>query len=136
MEFPGRAKRLSGRQVIRSPYRSGEVPLMNDLRHGFAVVGFLLLSSVASTALAQGAAPAPGHNVSEIKLAPCPGMPTCTTGSVQAGDPAKGSSIILARMTSGCVFPWHWHTPGEHIMMVSGTARVEMKDARPLTLRS
>lgn len=73
-------------------------------------------------------APMAVHNLADITLAPFPGMPSCATGSVQSGDPTKGPSIILSKLTAGCVFPWHWHTPNEHLMMVAGTATVEMKD--------
>jgi quercetin dioxygenase-like cupin family protein len=65
-----------------------------------------------------------------------PGLPTCTTGSVQNGDPSKGSSVILAKTTTGCKIPWHWHSASEQLMVVSGSAKVEMKDGSPTTLRS
>jgi quercetin dioxygenase-like cupin family protein len=39
-------------------------------------------------------------------------------------------------MSAGCAIPWHWHTPSEHLMMVNGAARVEMKEGKPLTLRA
>jgi len=55
---------------------------------------------------------------------------------VQSGDPAKGPSIILAKVAAGCSIPWHWHTPNEHLMIVSGAARLEMKDGKPLTLQA
>ena len=102
-----------------------------------AVVGFLSFAVIASSGMAQVAAePAAGQNLADMKFAEFPGMPTCSTGSVQAGDPGKGPSILAAKATSGCVFPWHWHTPNEHLMMVSGTARLEMKDAKPMTLNA
>jgi len=85
---------------------------------------------------ARDAAPAPGKNVADMKFATFPGMPACSIGSVQNGDPAKGASIVMAKMNAGCVFPWHWHTPNEHVMMVSGVARAEMKDAAPVMLRA
>jgi quercetin dioxygenase-like cupin family protein len=36
--------------------------------------------------------------------------------------------VILIKGKAGCVVPWHWHTPTEHVMIVSGSAKVEMKD--------
>src|SRR6266581_4066773 len=78
----------------------------------------------------------PGRNMSEMKFVMVPGLPTCTPGSVQAGDPSKASSVILAKLATGCSIPWHWHTPNEHLMIVSGTARVEAKDGKPFTLRA
>ena len=56
------------------------------------------------------------------------GFPACTTQAVQSGDPSKGPSVILFKGTKNCTIPWHWHTPTEQVMLVSGTARVEMKD--------
>jgi quercetin dioxygenase-like cupin family protein len=76
------------------------------------------------------------RNVADMQLAPVPGFPTCAPAAVQAGDPAQGSSIIYGELETGCVVPWHWHTPNEHLMIVSGTARAEMKGAAPLVLEA
>ena len=80
--------------------------------------------------------PSSGRNVTEMKLTTIPGLPTCAHGSVENGDPTKGPSIIFAKIPAGCSIPWHWHTPNEHVMIVSGVARLDMKDAKSLTLRS
>jgi len=77
-----------------------------------------------------------GRNVTEMKLTMMPSLPTCTLGTVESGDPTKGPSIIFAKVSAGCSVPWHWHTPTERIMIVSGVARIEMKDGKPLTLRA
>jgi quercetin dioxygenase-like cupin family protein len=77
-----------------------------------------------------------GRNIAEMKLTTIPGLPTCATGSVQSGNPTNAFSIIYAKMPAGCSIPWHWHTPNEHVMIVSGVARVDMKDAKSLVLRS
>ncbi|HEV8267329.1 MAG TPA: cupin domain-containing protein [Thermoanaerobaculia bacterium] len=77
-----------------------------------------------------------GTNAAQMKFMAFPGMPTCATGAVASGDPTKGPSVILSKAATGCTFPWHWHTPSEHVMMVSGSARVEMKDAKPVTLKA
>lgn len=96
-----------------------------------------LILSLTSFARAQGAAgQAAGMNMAEMKFAPVPNMPTCSTGSVQSGDPTKGPSIILAKAAPGCSIPWHWHTPNENLMMVSGEGHLEMKDGKPLALRA
>jgi quercetin dioxygenase-like cupin family protein len=79
---------------------------------------------------------APVRNVEQMKLGPFPGLPACATGAVVNGDPGKGPSIILSRTAKGCLIPWHWHTPNEHLMMVSGVARLDMKDGKPQTLRA
>lgn len=88
----------------------------------------------------SGAALADDHpttvNVAQAKWMKFPGFPTCAPGSVVNGDPSKGPSIILAKGSAGCVVPWHWHTPNEHLMMISGTARLQTKDGKPSTLRA
>jgi quercetin dioxygenase-like cupin family protein len=96
----------------------------------------MLVMSFAATSHAQKAPHPPGQNVEAMHFMEIPGMPTCSTGSVQSGDPTKGPSIILAKMATGCVIPWHWHTPTESLMMVSGEAHATMKDGTSVTLRA
>lgn len=55
---------------------------------------------------------------------------------IETGDAAKGSSIIVERWSPGCVIPWHWHTPNEHVMMVSGTLSFEIKDEKPTRVKA
>jgi quercetin dioxygenase-like cupin family protein len=76
-----------------------------------------------------------GRNVADMKLTTIPGLPTCAVGSVQSGNPTNAPSIIYAKASAGCSIPWHWHTPNEHLMIVSGVARLDMKDAKSLVLR-
>ena len=90
---------------------------------------------IAATAHAQEMN-ASGRNVPDMKLTTIPGLPTCTLGSVENGDPTKGPSIVFSKVPAGCSIPWHWHTPTERVMIVSGVARIDMKDEKPLTLRS
>ena len=99
-------------------------------------IALLLIASLPGVSRAQDAAHPAAQNISDMKFVHFPGLPACSTGSVQNGDPAKGPSIIVARVKSGCTFPWHWHTPAEHLMMVAGVARAEMKDGKPVTLRA
>ena len=74
------------------------------------------------------------RKLSENKLAPMPGMPSCVAMAVESGDPTKGPSVIVFKGTAGCTIPWHWHTPTEHVMIVSGSAKVEMKGGSAATL--
>jgi quercetin dioxygenase-like cupin family protein len=74
------------------------------------------------------------RNVSDVQFGMLPGMPTCATAAVVQGDPSKGGSIILAKMASDCTFPWHWHTPTENLMLVSGTAHLQAIDGAEMTL--
>jgi quercetin dioxygenase-like cupin family protein len=92
------------------------------------VVGFALQTSIAQDKMAA-AKPAK-------KFVNFPGLPKCMTGSVEHGDPSSGASVILAKATPGCTIPWHWHTADEQLMVVSGSAKVGMKDGSPATIHS
>jgi quercetin dioxygenase-like cupin family protein len=86
-----------------------------------------IVAGIALCALAQDK---PGvTTMAASKFAPLPGLPSCMTLSAQRGDPTKGPAVILAKFTSGCTVPWHWHTASENLMMVSGKGKLEMKDA-------
>jgi len=94
-----------------------------------------LLPVLPHSVVAQPAGDAPGRNVADMKFALVPGMPTCATASVQNGDPSKGASILLAKLEAGCLVPWHWHTPNENLMLVSGSGRAEMKGGKAFVLK-
>lgn len=68
------------------------------------------------------------RKMSENKFAPLPVLPSCVTLAVQSGDPFKGSFILEFKATPGCRIPWHWHSGVENVMIVTGSAKVEMKD--------
>src|SRR5437016_14296336 len=91
---------------------------------------------MAAAAQAQEMPAQPGTNMSAMKFVNIPPLPTCTRAAVVSGDPTKGPSIILAKAMTGCVIPWHWHTPNEHVMIVSGSATLQMKDAKPVSLQA
>lgn len=61
------------------------------------------------------------------KFGTIPNAPECFTVAVERGDPTKGPSVILAKFAPGCVAPFHWHTPSETAMVVSGSLQVQMK---------
>jgi quercetin dioxygenase-like cupin family protein len=96
----------------------------------------LSLAACAGTAFAQMQGHAIGQNLGDITFAPTPGLPHCARNAVLSGDPAKGPSIILGKIAAGCTVPWHWHTPNEHLMLVSGRARIEPRDAKPFVLEA
>jgi quercetin dioxygenase-like cupin family protein len=100
---------------------------MNSIRRFAVAAG--LLSVIALGAAAQDNAKAGVVTAAGSKFAPLPGLPTCLTLSVQRGDPTKGPAVLLAKMTPGCKVPWHWHTAGEALFMVSGKGKIETKDA-------
>ena len=90
----------------------------------FAVAIVAVLSAAPLHAQSTGAVV---RNMAENKFAPVPGLPSCVHSAVQSGDPSKGASVILFKARAGCAVPWHWHTPTEHVMIVSGSAKFEMK---------
>ena len=97
-----------------------------NIRDRFCASAFTLLMILFISAFANGqemAGGSSGRNVAMMKLTTIPPLPVCAKGSVQSGDPSKGPSVIFAKATTGCTIPWHWHTPNEHVMIVSGTAR-------------
>lgn len=79
--------------------------------------------------LSQNGAKAGVTTMAATKFAPLPGLPACMTLSAQRGDPTKGPAVILAKFAAGCSVPWHWHSAGENLMIVSGRGKLEMKDA-------
>src|SRR5579864_5894645 len=90
---------------------------------------------IAATGLVAGAALAWAQEAASqaavVKPTPTefstpPGAPDCITIAVQDGDPSKGPSIMLAKFAARCTVPWHWHTPNEQVMMVSGAGRFTM----------
>ena len=70
------------------------------------------------------------------KFTAIPNAPECFTIAVEKGDPTKGASVILARFAPHCVAPYHWHTPSETAMIVSGTLETQMKGDKAMLARS
>jgi quercetin dioxygenase-like cupin family protein len=68
------------------------------------------------------------RKMADNKLAPMAGLPQCVTMAVKSGDPSKGAFVIVFKGTAGCMIPWHGHTATEHVMIVTGSVKVEMKD--------
>ena len=106
------------------------------IRGQFCLFTLSLIIFISASAQGQEMGQSSGRNVEDMKLTTIPPLPTCALGTVANGDPSKGPSFIFAKMPAGCTIPWHWHTPNEHLMVVSGVGRVEMKDGKPLTLRA
>lgn len=91
-------------------------------------------SQPAATGAEEPAGKSEARNMAKLKFGHIPGMPTCLTGAVESGDPMTGPGFILAKLATGCKIPWHWHTAGEYVMVVSGTGGLDMKDAKSETL--
>ncbi len=101
----------------------------------WSAMAALLATSVRLLAQQTGDHPVV-NKAATAKLAPVPNVPDCATAAVESGDPSKGPSILLIKLSAGCAVPWHWHTPNEHVMAVSGTGKIQMKGEKPVLLRS
>jgi len=99
-------------------------------------ISLVVLAFPVCGALAQSHDHPVGLNLADVTFVALPGLPGCALNAVQSGDPATGPSIILAKIAAGCTVPWHWHTPDEHLMMVSGSARLESRQAKPFILKA
>jgi quercetin dioxygenase-like cupin family protein len=94
-----------------------------------AAVPGVLLQNSRLAAQEEKAIVAPFANA---KFGPIPNAPECFTVAVAKGDPGTGPSVVLAKFTPGCIAPFHWHTPSETAMLVSGSLEVQMKDDKPM----
>lgn len=101
----------------------------------FTVLVMVIALSVALPlrSAAQGTEDKPIVNTATAaKFGSIPNVPECFTIAVERGDPSAGPSVILAKFAPGCVAPWHWHTPSETVMMVSGALELQMTDGKPM----
>jgi quercetin dioxygenase-like cupin family protein len=98
-------------------------------------VSVILCVSVLPSAAQSSNSQAKIENVSDMKFVAFPNVPTCFTGAVEHGDPSSGPSTFLVKGTKGCEVPMHFHTPTEQVVMVSGTARMEMKGDQPRIMK-
>jgi quercetin dioxygenase-like cupin family protein len=72
----------------------------------------------------------------DAKFRPVPNAATCNTMASLRGDLSKEAATFTSRMTPGCVAPWHWHSSTEEVVMLQGTARMQMESptSKPMTL--
>jgi quercetin dioxygenase-like cupin family protein len=72
----------------------------------------------------------------DAKFRPVPNAATCNTMASLRGNLSKEASTFTSRMTPGCVAPWHWHSSTEEVVMLQGTARMQMENstAKPMML--
>ena len=95
------------------------------------LLAMLLACALAAPVAAQNPDQMSYMPMSTAKFVSLPVLPACATFAVERGDPTKGASVLLLKVTSGCVIPWHWHTATESLKTVSGKAKVEMKSGGP-----
>ena len=70
----------------------------------------------------------------EVKTGEMPFLPSCAKVAPLRGDPSKEAAVLFAEVSTGCVVPWHWHTPIEDVAMVGGSAKIEMKEGAARTV--
>src|SRR2546426_8952571 len=99
-------------------------------------VGLLLLPLLFATAAAQADDKPIVQNAAPGRFQKIPNLPDCITAAVERGDPTKSASVLIVKGASGCRAPWHFHTPNEQLMMISGVGRVEMKGEQAVNLRT
>lgn len=100
------------------------------MKHIVVVISLTLLMSIAAAAqdshIVTGA---------DQKYGPFPNFPKCTQGAVLHGDPASSHGVtVIAKATAGCRIPLHFHSANEEVGIISGTAKMNMKDEAPKTL--
>ena len=92
---------------------------------------------IAGFAMAQQSAQQPQFvNADEARFLSAPGAPECYSFALEHGDPKAGNSVMLVKLASGCTMPMHWHSANEQLMLVTGTAQVEMQGEQPHTLKA
>lgn len=100
---------------------------MNSLR----IFGVMVLMVVGLSVAAAAQDKPSIVTVATSKFTTPAGFPACVTSAVQHGDPSKGASVILNKLTAGCFTPWHWHTTNEGGVVVSGRVKLEVKGEGP-----
>lgn len=106
-----------------------------NIRTPLAIFG-CMLALIAGSRSASAQSAMNYKTAATTKFGTLPVLPSCMTLAIQEGDPAKGTLVVLAKFTPGCVVPWHWHSANERLLVVSGTAKGEMKGGdKPVSLK-
>src|SRR5437868_2717915 len=88
------------------------------------LVGFLMAPRLVTAA---GNADIATGSASTATFRPDPDLPNCSSAPVR-GDPKNGPSTWLVRSDGDCVVPMHWHSHGEIVIVVSGTAEIDVRN--------
>src|SRR5262245_60494212 len=67
-------------------------------------------------------------NPQTLKFIQIPNMPKCATAAILRGNPRSGPAWVLLKLASGCRVPFHWHTPNEEMLVISGQGTLSMKE--------
>jgi len=99
-------------------------------------IGTLLvaLAAAAAPALAADEAKMIEMTPATMKFDKVPGLPDCATAAILRGDPRTGPSWVMLKLGTGCRVPWHWHTPNEEMIAISGQGTIATKDGPALKL--
>src|SRR5215471_19593760 len=100
------------------------------LKRCVAVLAFVGVASMSS----EAQAPPPAATIRSL-AATLRGS-GCTVNGIETGDPAKTPTIAVEKFAPGCAIPWHWHTPNEHVMMVSGTFALEIQGEKAVQVHA
>lgn len=104
------------------------------------LITFLAASLLCSAPALHAATPTAAHaillqNPARAGFLQIPGVPQCTSIASLHGDMAKGPSTLMVRMRSGCMVPYHWHTPSEELIVLQGAPLAQMRGERPVMLK-
>ena len=92
--------------------------------------------SVSSTFVSTAAAAEPAVVVNLAgKFKPCPDTPPGCEHIMFRGDPQSGPFQKVFRFSKGWVFPKHWHSAAEDLVMVRGSLVLNSEGGREQTLR-
>ena len=96
----------------------------------------IMIGTAIATGTAAHAKDDAGHPMAvspqSMKFIEIPNMPACATAAILRGDPRSGPAWVLLKLASGCRVPFHWHTPNEELVVISGRGTLAMKDGPPL----
>ena len=101
------------------------------------ILSLALLAALLCSSMAEGRDEADSviaGSPSTVKFIRDPELPNCSSALVR-GDPAKGPFTWLDKSDGDCFVPMHWHNQGEIIIVVSGTAEIEVKNHPFVILR-
>jgi quercetin dioxygenase-like cupin family protein len=122
-----------GPRAARQVYIMKSRSILSLTGIGLVAVVALSISTNASAAAGSNESPI-AINLSDLKFTPDVDEP-CLSGATVRGDPAKGPSTGVYRVTKECTIPMHWHSSAESLVMISGVGTVTMKGRNPVKLQ-
>ena len=103
----------------------------------------LMMNAAGGSAAALAAPMAPMPQMDAVLIqdpatapfAAVPGVPKCVTMAPLRGNLGAGPASAMVRMKTGCVVPYHWHTPSEELIVLKGAPLGQMQGMRPAILK-